>query len=62
MENATVTVTRAHSRLKLETSTSHDGAFTLSVPPGTYELEAGFGKAVCGESWPRTVRVSPGAA
>lgn len=53
MENAAVIMTR-------ETITSHNGAFSLSVPPGTYVLEAGFGKAVCGKAWPPAVRVPPG--
>lgn len=60
MEDAAVIVARAHSSLKFKTITSRDGAFSLSVPPGTYMLEAGSGKAICAKAWPPAVRVPPG--
>ena len=56
MKNETVIATRDHSSTKFETATSRDGAFSLSVPPGTYVLEA-----TCGTAEPPAVRVPPAA-
>lgn len=56
LRNVTVAATRAHSDTKFETATSHDGTFSLSVPPGTYVLEA-----TCGKAEPPAVRVPPRA-
>ena len=55
MKNLTVTASRPHSSTKFKTVTSHDGGFSLSVPPGTYVVEA-----TCGKAEPPAVRVSPG--
>lgn len=53
MKKIKVTLTPVNSGTRYQTVTSVNGAFTISVPPGTYQLDS-----ACGRAEPRTVRVS----